>query len=160
MTAGYAPNSSAPIVHSFSGSGSGTGSGLLVSGASSPGGSSASHAGFFNLSLPTGSLGYAAGALRPPSPSGMSNSGYSDGPSLSGNSLAASASAHANVAGGPPFERAELHKSLKSIEALLVSLDEYRDLAARLAKAEKKVAKAAAEVAKGKMTREVPGECE
>jgi hypothetical protein len=47
----------------------------------------------------------------------------------------------------PQVERPTLHKSLAALSGLLVALDEYRDLSAASAKAQKKVAKACKEVA-------------
>ena len=47
----------------------------------------------------------------------------------------------------PVVERATLHRSLAALSGLLVALDEVRDLAARLAKANKKVGKAQKELA-------------
>ncbi|PWN25944.1 hypothetical protein BDZ90DRAFT_54570 [Jaminaea rosea] len=47
-----------------------------------------------------------------------------------------------------PVDRADLHRSLKSLETLLAQLDEYRDLQAALAKCEKKLFKSCAELAK------------
>lgn len=55
-------------------------------------------------------------------------------------------------------ERPDLHKSLKALESLLVNLDEYRDLAARLAKVEKKMAKSASELERTKVVRETPSQ--
>jgi len=57
------------------------------------------------------------------------------------------------------IDRSELHKSLKNLESLLVSLDEYRDLSNKMAKVEKRIAKNAGELAKGKSVKEIPGEC-
>ncbi|EPQ30481.1 uncharacterized protein PFL1_02007 [Pseudozyma flocculosa PF-1] len=54
------------------------------------------------------------------------------------------------------IERADLHKTLKALEGLLVNLDEYRDLAARMAKAEKKLARSASELAKVKSVQRAP----
>ena len=57
-----------------------------------------------------------------------------------------------------------IHKSHRaqkresSLEQLLVAFDEYRDLAARLAKCERKLGKACKELAVGKAFAEVPGE--
>ena len=47
----------------------------------------------------------------------------------------------AGVSAAVPIDRQALQRSLKSLEGLLVSLDEYRDLHAKLAKAEKKLGK-------------------
>ncbi|KAN0064887.1 hypothetical protein ACQY0O_001944 [Thecaphora frezii] len=57
---------------------------------------------------------------------------------------------------GLAIERTDLHKTLKALEGLLVNLDEYRDLAARMAKVEKKLAKSASELEKIKSTRQAP----
>lgn len=46
-------------------------------------------------------------------------------------------------------DRADLHKSLKALETLLVQLDEYRDLQSRFSKIEKKLSRSCLEVAKG-----------
>ncbi|PWN51267.1 hypothetical protein IE53DRAFT_57362 [Violaceomyces palustris] len=64
-----------------------------------------------------------------------------------------------NNAQPPPdasIERNELHKSLKAMETLLVNLDEYRDLTAKIAKVEKKIAKSATELEKSKAIKEAP----
>ena len=45
------------------------------------------------------------------------------------------------------LDRATLQKSLKALEVLLSALDEFRELSSRLAKAQKKVTKAAAALA-------------
>ncbi|KAJ9475811.1 hypothetical protein PHBOTO_005898 [Pseudozyma hubeiensis] len=55
-------------------------------------------------------------------------------------------------------ERADLHKSLKAVESLLVNLDEYRDLSARLAKVERKLAKSASELERTKVVLETPSQ--
>ncbi|PWY99578.1 hypothetical protein BCV70DRAFT_109800 [Testicularia cyperi] len=55
-------------------------------------------------------------------------------------------------------ERPDLHKSLKALESLLVNLDEYRDVSARLAKVEKKLAKSAADLEKIKAVRDAPSQ--
>ncbi len=55
-------------------------------------------------------------------------------------------------------ERPELHKSLKALESLLVNLDEYRDLSARLAKVEKKLAKSASELERTKVVLDTPAQ--
>lgn len=49
-------------------------------------------------------------------------------------------------------ERADLHKSLKSLEAVLASLAEYRDLRVRLCKVEKKLGKDCADLVKHNKT--------
>lgn len=77
-----------------------------------------------------------------------------------GSSLAAGAAQQQQQQREPAaLERSELHRSLKSLEQLLVAFDEYRDLAARLAKCERKLGKACKELAVGKAFAEVPGEC-
>jgi len=50
-----------------------------------------------------------------------------------------------------PIDRPTLQKSLKCLETLLVAMDEYRELSTRLAKVEKRLAKAGKELA-GSMT--------
>ena len=55
-------------------------------------------------------------------------------------------------------ERPELHKSLKALESLLVNLDEYRDLSARLAKVEKKLAKSTSELERTKVVLDTPSQ--
>ena len=55
-------------------------------------------------------------------------------------------------------ERPDLHKSLKALESLLVNLDEYRDLSARLAKVEKKLAKSASELERTKVVLDTPAQ--
>ncbi|KAK0544799.1 hypothetical protein OC846_005923 [Tilletia horrida] len=71
----------------------------------------------------------------------------------------------ASVAGQMPasdannnLDRNDLHKVLRSLEGLLVGLDEYRDLALKMAKVEKKIAKSAAEIAKIKSVKHVPSQ--
>lgn len=54
------------------------------------------------------------------------------------------------------IERNDLHKSLKALEAVLVAVDEYRDLKSRLAKSEKRLAKSLNELGKTKALEEVP----
>ena len=78
---------------------------------------------------------------------------YAAGP---GSGLGSAAAAPQREAAA--LERSELHRSLKSLEQLLVAFDEYRDLAARLAKCERKLGKACKELAVGKAFAEVPGE--
>ncbi|KAJ1024096.1 hypothetical protein NDA16_002935 [Ustilago loliicola] len=56
------------------------------------------------------------------------------------------------------IERPDLHKSLKALESLLVNLDEYRDLSARLAKVEKKLAKSASELERTKVVLDTPAQ--
>uniref|UniRef100_V5EQJ4 Uncharacterized protein n=1 Tax=Kalmanozyma brasiliensis (strain GHG001) TaxID=1365824 RepID=V5EQJ4_KALBG len=55
-------------------------------------------------------------------------------------------------------ERTDLHKSLKALETLLVNLDEYRDLAARMAKVEKKLAKSTLELERTKVVLPTPAQ--
>lgn len=55
-------------------------------------------------------------------------------------------------------ERADLHKSLKAIESLLVNLDEYRDLSSRLAKVQKKLAKSASDLERTKVVQDTPSQ--
>lgn len=57
----------------------------------------------------------------------------------------------AGVSAAAPIDRQTLQRSLRSLEGLLVSLDEYRDLRAKLAKAEKKLGKNIKDLA-GSMT--------
>ncbi|KAE8266660.1 hypothetical protein A4X09_0g5684 [Tilletia walkeri] len=57
-----------------------------------------------------------------------------------------------------PLDRNDLHKVLRSLEGLLVGLDEYRDLAQKMAKIEKKIAKSASEISKIKSIRHVPSQ--
>lgn len=56
------------------------------------------------------------------------------------------------------IERNDLHKSVKVVESILVSLDEYRDLRTKLAKCEKKLSKGLNEMAKVKSIEEVPSQ--
>jgi len=56
------------------------------------------------------------------------------------------------------IERNDLHKSVKALEGILVSLDEYRDLRTKLAKCEKKLSKGLNEMAKVKAIEEVPSQ--
>lgn len=76
------------------------------------------------------------------------------GPSINPDSNSSSQQLNAQYG----IERTDLHKSLKSLESLLVSLDEYRDLSNKLSKVEKRIAKNASELAKGKAVKEIPGE--
>lgn len=46
-----------------------------------------------------------------------------------------------------PVDRPTLQKSLRALETLLVTLDEYRELSTRLSKVEKRLAKAGKELA-------------
>lgn len=55
-------------------------------------------------------------------------------------------------------ERNELHKGLKSLESLLITFDEYRDLKNKLAKCEKRLAKNLGELSKSKMLEETPSQ--
>jgi hypothetical protein len=59
---------------------------------------------------------------------------------------------------GHTIERTEMHKGLKSLETLLATLDEYRDLKNRIAKSEKRLAKNLAELSKSKMLEDVPSQ--
>ncbi|CBQ71408.1 conserved hypothetical protein [Sporisorium reilianum SRZ2] len=59
---------------------------------------------------------------------------------------------------GHLVERPDLHKSLKALESLLVNLDEYRDLSARLAKVEKKLAKSTSELERTKVVLDTPSQ--
>ncbi|PWN44262.1 hypothetical protein IE81DRAFT_321409 [Ceraceosorus guamensis] len=94
-------------------------------------------------------------ALTPSiSPSGSYNvSGRSTSPTPTTGTVSASPGGN-----GPQLERSDLHKSLKSLESLLVTFDEYRDLSARMAKCEKRLAKGAKELGQGKAYAEVPGQ--
>lgn len=56
------------------------------------------------------------------------------------------------------IERNDLHKSVKALEGILVTLDEYRDLRTKLAKCEKKLSKGLNEMAKVKAIEEVPSQ--
>ncbi|PWN34183.1 uncharacterized protein FA14DRAFT_70132 [Meira miltonrushii] len=56
------------------------------------------------------------------------------------------------------IERNDLHKSVKALEGILISLDEYRDLRTKLAKCEKKLSKGLNEMAKVKAIEEVPSQ--
>ncbi len=55
-------------------------------------------------------------------------------------------------------ERPDLHKSLKALETLLVNLDEYRDLSARLAKVQKRLAKSASDLERNKVVLDTPSQ--
>ncbi|CAD6913268.1 unnamed protein product [Tilletia controversa] len=57
-----------------------------------------------------------------------------------------------------PLDRNDLPKVLRSLEGLLVGLDEYRELAQKMAKIEKKIAKSASEISKIKSVRHVPSQ--
>lgn len=72
--------------------------------------------------------------------------------------LPSPSSAGPSVSAPQTLDRNELHKSLKALEGLLVSLDEYRDLSQRMAKVEKKIARGANDLGKGKAVKEVPCE--
>lgn len=54
------------------------------------------------------------------------------------------------------IERPDLHKGVKALEGVLISLDEYRELKGKLAKCEKKLAKGLNEMGKAKAFEEVP----
>ncbi|UZJ55419.1 hypothetical protein CBS101457_004739 [Exobasidium rhododendri] len=56
------------------------------------------------------------------------------------------------------IDRNDLHKGLKSLEGMLVTLDEYRDLKSKLAKCEKRLAKSLVELSKSKALEEVPSQ--
>jgi hypothetical protein len=57
----------------------------------------------------------------------------------------------------PHAERADIHKSCKSIETLLNVLNEYCEAAGAVVALQKKLAKALRETAGIKVTREIPG---
>ncbi|KAL9933201.1 hypothetical protein V8E36_007919 [Tilletia maclaganii] len=56
------------------------------------------------------------------------------------------------------LDRNDLHKVLRSLEGLLVGLDEYRELQLKMAKIEKKIAKSAADMSKIKSVKHVPSQ--
>jgi len=56
------------------------------------------------------------------------------------------------------IERADIHKSCKSLETVLAALTNYTETATALASAQKKLAKALREAANVKGTNNVPGE--
>ena len=165
-SAGFLPNASQQDAQYFDRSFNGSNSGFLGRPTSSSslgvgGGQASAAMGYVNLPNGSGFLGGAS--VGPPSPI------YMDSAALAGGGGVTPPISYANQPGGLPaaqgpsgagtnFDRNELHKSLKALENLLISLDEYRELAAKMAKVEKRVAKAANELAKGKMTREIPGE--
>ncbi|SPO31531.1 uncharacterized protein UTRI_06462_B [Ustilago trichophora] len=100
--------------------------------------------------LPTRAVSPIAGATPPP----ISPLAHPlPTPSASTSALKPVSSADVNL-----VERPDLHKSLKALESLLVNLDEYRDLSARLAKVEKKLAKSASELERTKVVQDTPAQ--
>lgn len=101
---------------------------------------------YFDLPTRAVSPGSAAMALTTPAPLPTT-----PGASTSAATVVSSANAHL-------VERPDLHKSLKALESLLVNLDEYRDLSARLAKVEKKLAKSTSELERTKVVLDTPAQ--
>ncbi|TKY87597.1 hypothetical protein EX895_003611 [Sporisorium graminicola] len=79
-------------------------------------------------------------------------------PSLSHSASSSALNPTSSAADVQLVERSDLHKSLKALESLLVNLDEYRDLSARLAKVEKKLAKSTSELERTKVVLETPSQ--